>query len=53
VPNCRPRAAACRLAAFVLDGPMLSFLLNGSIRQGLAMVFALQALAVDAQGLET
>jgi NTE family protein len=31
---------------------MLSFL-NGSIRQGLAMVFALQALAVDAQGLET
>jgi NTE family protein len=29
---------------------MFSFL-NGSIRQGLAMVFALQALAVDAQGL--
>jgi len=27
--------------------------LNGSIRRGLVMVFALQALAVDAQGLET
>jgi hypothetical protein len=30
---------------------MFSFL-NGSIRQDLAMVFAMQALAVDAQGLE-
>jgi len=37
--------------SFAPGGPVFSFL-SGSIRQGLAMDFALPALAVDAQGLE-
>ncbi len=40
-----------KIPNFVAGGSMSSTL-NGSIRRGLAMVVALQALAVDAQGLE-